>query len=110
MSHLACADEDSEMNRRQLGVFREVAAALPAARLSLANSAGICLGSDYAFDLTRPGLAIYGGIPRREAAGHIGQVMKVEGASRAAAASGGRRQRRLQCDVPRERCRRSSPS
>ena len=78
MSHLACADEDSEMNRRQLGVFREVAAALPAARLSLANSAGICLGRDYAFDLTRPGVAIYGGIPRREAAGHIGQVMKVE--------------------------------
>jgi alanine racemase len=46
--------------------------------LSLANSAGICLnaqgGSDYAFELTRPGLALYGGIPRPEAAGHIRQV------------------------------------
>ncbi|MET1112758.1 MAG: alanine racemase C-terminal domain-containing protein, partial [Allosphingosinicella sp.] len=42
------------------------------------NSAGICLGPDYAFDLTRPGLALYGGVPRREAAGHIRQVVRVE--------------------------------
>ena len=47
-------------------------------RRSLANSAGICLGADYAFDLTRPGLALYGGVPRREAAGHIRQVVRVE--------------------------------
>ena len=42
--------------------------------MSLANSAGICLGSNYAFDLTRPGLALYGGTPRSEAAGYIAQV------------------------------------
>ena len=30
---------------------------------SLANSAGICLGPKYCFGLTRPGLALYGGIP-----------------------------------------------
>ena len=41
---------------------------------SLANSAGIALGSDYAFDLTRPGLALYGGVPRPELAGRIAQV------------------------------------
>jgi alanine racemase len=45
-----------------------------AQRLSLANSAGIALGPDYAFDLTRPGLALYGGVPRREFAGVIAQV------------------------------------
>ncbi len=74
MSHLACGDEDSAMNAAQLATFHEVAARVPNARLSIANSAGICLGGDYALGLTRPGLALYGGVPRREAAGHIAQV------------------------------------
>jgi alanine racemase len=78
MSHLACADEDREMNRRQRDAFAALAAAIPARRYSLANSAGICLGPDYAFDLTRPGLALYGGVPRREAQGHVRQVARVE--------------------------------
>lgn len=72
MSHLACADEDSAMNERQRRDFAAIGTS--AQRRSLANSAGICLGTDYAFDLTRPGLALYGGIPRAEAAGHIVQV------------------------------------
>ena len=78
MSHLACADEDHPLNAMQLKRFREVAAAVPAKRYSLANSAGICLGRDYAFDLVRPGLALYGGVPRREAEGNIRQVAHVE--------------------------------
>ena len=78
MSHLACADEDHPLNTKQLGRFREVAAAVAAKRYSLANSAGICLGRDYAFDLVRPGLALYGGVPRREAEGNIRQVAHVE--------------------------------
>jgi alanine racemase len=78
MSHLACADEDEAMNERQRSAFLEMAARIPARRRSLANSAGICLGADYAFELTRPGLALYGGVPRREAAGHIRQVVQVE--------------------------------
>jgi alanine racemase len=78
MSHLASADEDDATNERQRSAFAEVAALVPAKRRSLANSAGICLGADYAFDLTRPGLALYGGVPRREAAGHIRQVARVE--------------------------------
>jgi alanine racemase len=77
-SHLACADEDSPMNAVQLQRFREVAASVRAKRYSLANSAGICLGRDYSFDLVRPGLALYGGIPRREAEGQIAQVARVE--------------------------------
>jgi alanine racemase len=78
MSHLACADEDHPLTGRQLDRFREVAAAVPARRYSLANSAGICLGREFAFDLVRPGLALYGGIPRAEAAGQIRQVARVE--------------------------------
>ena len=73
-SHLACADEDSVMNAVQRDRFAAVAATIKARRYSLANSAGICLGPDYAFDLVRPGLALYGGVPRDEAAGHIVQV------------------------------------
>ena len=77
-SHLACADEDTAMNAMQLERFRAVASAVPAKRYSMANSAGICLGRDYSFDLVRPGLALYGGVPRAEAEGNIRQVARVE--------------------------------
>jgi alanine racemase len=78
MSHLASADEDVAMNEAQRQAFAALGLRATAKKLSLANSAGICLGRDYAFDLTRPGLALYGGIPRREAEGHIRQVARVE--------------------------------
>ena len=74
MSHLACADENVAQNAAQQKAFLALRGVTSAKRMSLANSAGICLGSDYAFDLTRPGLALYGGTPRGEAAGHISQV------------------------------------
>jgi alanine racemase len=77
-SHLACADEDHRLSAQQLELFSDLATAIAARRYSLANSAGICLGSDYSFDLVRPGLALYGGIPRREAEGEIRQVARVE--------------------------------
>jgi alanine racemase len=64
MSHLACADDPAHpMNLAQLGRFREVATAFAGARRSLANSAGTFLGPDFAFDLVRPGIALYGGAP-----------------------------------------------
>lgn len=74
LSHLACADEDHPLNAKQLTRFREAASALPAQRYSLANSAGIALGREYTFDVTRPGIALYGGSPRPEMAGEICQV------------------------------------
>ena len=74
MSHLASADENSPKNSDQRGRFVAMAEGVGATRLSLANSAGIALGADYAFDLTRPGLALYGGVPRPELAGAIAQV------------------------------------
>lgn len=77
-SHLACADEDHAHNQMQLERFRAVAGAVEAKRYSLANSAGICLGRDYSFDLVRPGLSLYGGIPRPEAEGNIRQVARVQ--------------------------------
>jgi alanine racemase len=78
MSHLACADENVAMNARQRDAFAALTGKTGAARMSLANSAGICLGPDYAFDLTRPGLALYGGVPRPEVRGRIGQVAHIE--------------------------------
>lgn len=62
LSHLACASDPSHpMNRRQLESFQAVAKAYEGVDSSLANSPGIHLGPDYHFDLTRPGIAIYGG-------------------------------------------------
>ena len=78
MSHLACADEDVSMNARQRQEFAGLSISVPARRYSLANSAGIGLGADYAFDLVRPGLALYGGIPRGEMAGVLTQVVRPE--------------------------------
>lgn len=81
MSHLACADEpDSAMNARQLAAFREIVARVPHREASLANSAAIGLGSDYAFDLTRPGLSLYGGVQHPALAGLIRQVAHPEAA------------------------------
>ncbi len=79
-SHLACADEDSPLNAAQLVRFGEVRARIAAQRYALANSAGIALGADFHAGLTRPGLALYGGIARAELAGYIAQVAWPEAA------------------------------
>lgn len=80
MSHLASADEDTPQNAAQLDVFRHAAKRVKARKLSLANSAGIALGADYHFDLSRPGLALYGGVPRGELEGVVAQVAYPEAA------------------------------
>ncbi len=69
MSHLACGDLlHHPQNEEQLAAFRRFLDASPWAktsrpRLSLAASGGIFLGADYAFDLVRPGIALYGAAP-----------------------------------------------
>ncbi|HEX8301579.1 MAG TPA: alanine racemase [Sphingomonas sp.] len=77
MSHLACADEDVPLNARQRDAFAGLRGRTNARRMSLANSGGIGLGADYAFDLTRPGISIYGGRQRAEHEG-IAQVVTPE--------------------------------
>ncbi|AZN73862.1 alanine racemase [Georhizobium profundi] len=62
MSHLACADDpDRPENARQLESFQAVRRAFQSIESSLSNSAGIILGGAYLCDLTRPGIALYGG-------------------------------------------------
>ncbi|MFP3920292.1 MAG: alanine racemase [Dichotomicrobium sp.] len=62
MSHLACADTyDHPKTAVQTARFDEMRALLPDAPASLAASGGIQLGPRYHYDLTRPGVALYGG-------------------------------------------------
>jgi len=67
MSHLACADDPAHpMNRQQLTAFCAMTDGLGLKR-SLSATGGILLGSDYHFDMTRPGIGLYGGAPFSEA-------------------------------------------
>jgi hypothetical protein len=66
MSHFARAErQEHPMNREQLRRFEAARARLPKAPASLANSSGIFLGTDFHFDLVRPGAALYGLAPVR---------------------------------------------
>jgi alanine racemase len=80
LSHLASADEDTTQNADQLHRFEQVRSKVSAQRYSLANSAGIALGGAYHADLTRPGIALYGGVVRPEFAGLILPVARPEAA------------------------------
>ena len=63
MSHLACADEpDHPANEAQLKAFHAMTDGTGLPR-SLAATGGILLGSRYHFDLTRPGVGLFGGRP-----------------------------------------------
>ncbi|HEY9038046.1 MAG TPA: alanine racemase [Roseovarius sp.] len=67
ISHLACADDSgAAMNTDQLATFRQMTAGLDCP-LSLANTGGILLDRAYHFDVTRPGIGLYGGMPFEKA-------------------------------------------
>ncbi len=67
MSHLACADEPANpMNRDQLSAFRAMTDGCGVPR-SLAATGGLLLGAEYHFDVTRPGIGLYGGLPFEDA-------------------------------------------
>ncbi|MFD0858115.1 alanine racemase [Roseovarius aquimarinus] len=67
MSHLAASEiPGDEANRSQLALFREMTAGLDCP-LSLANTGGVLLNRAYHFDVTRPGIGLYGGRPFADA-------------------------------------------
>lgn len=67
MSHLACADmPGTPLNAQQLATFHTLTDGLGVPR-SLSATGGILLGPEYHFDLTRPGIGLYGGQPFAEA-------------------------------------------
>lgn len=64
MSHMACADDPRHpLNRQQLESFQAVKRAFAEIDSSLSNSAATFLGPSFAFDMVRPGIALYGGAP-----------------------------------------------
>jgi alanine racemase len=64
ISHLACADMPAHpQNASQLRDFNRLTATLPAMRRGLSATGGILLGEPFHFDLTRPGIGLYGGLP-----------------------------------------------
>lgn len=63
VSHLACADDPaSPMNAAQLAEFLALTEGTGVPR-SFAATGGILLGPEYHFDLTRPGIGLYGARP-----------------------------------------------
>jgi alanine racemase len=63
-SHLACSDEPGHpLNAAQLAAFQRARPFWPKAKRSLAATAGVYLGPDYAMDEIRPGIGLYGGGP-----------------------------------------------
>ncbi len=79
-SHLACAEEDNALNPLQRDRWRSACETIGSDECSLANSAGIMLGESYHGSLTRPGLALYGGVPCAGLEGAIRQVARPEAA------------------------------
>ena len=77
-SHLAAADEASPRNGLQLERWNAARRMVQHKRASLANSAGITLGTAFHGDLTRPGLALYGGVPCTALSDEIRQVVVPE--------------------------------
>ncbi len=64
MTHLACGDTpENSMSDRQIEEFEVLRMRLPPARTSIGNSAGMLSGEKYRGDLSRPGIALYGGNP-----------------------------------------------
>ncbi|PCJ99442.1 MAG: alanine racemase [Zetaproteobacteria bacterium] len=62
MSHLSSSEEkDNPTNVAQYKRFQNIASYFKGVKRSLANSGGVFLSEDYHLDLTRPGIALYGG-------------------------------------------------
>ncbi|GAA5100941.1 alanine racemase [Bartonella acomydis] len=79
LSHLANGEDSTHLsNKIQLAAFRKFLAKLPVCKVSFANSGGIFLGSDFHFDLVRPGIALYGVDPRGTQPTPLKPVLKLE--------------------------------
>lgn len=79
MSHFACADEpDHPMTAQQYARFVEVCARFPGVPRSLANSAGLFVDPRYHFDIVRPGIALYGGVPVEGRPSPVRPVVRIE--------------------------------
>ncbi|MEG3618912.1 alanine racemase [Magnetovibrio sp. PR-2] len=80
LSHLVSAeDADNPLNAEQLSRFQGLTSQFPSARGAFANSSGIFLGADYHFDVTRPGVSLYGANPTPNKPNPMAQVVRLQG-------------------------------
>ena len=76
MSHFVSSEiPDDPLNALQIARFEAARAVVPRLRASLANSSGIFLPQGGAYDLARPGYALYGGNPTPGAANPMRPVV-----------------------------------
>ncbi len=79
MSHLACADTpDHPANEAQRRNFAAAAALFPGVPLSLANSGGSFLPTDFHLALVRPGVSLYGAAPNDAAPNPMRPVVALD--------------------------------
>jgi alanine racemase len=85
MSHLACGDEpDYPLNDQQRMLFKTFIERFPwpnaqKPSFGMAASAGIFLGTDFHFDLVRPGMALYGLAPTIGRQNPMRPVVRLQG-------------------------------
>lgn len=79
ITHLAAADDQTHvLNRRQFESFQKLRAAFAGIESSIANSPGIFHSLSAGYDLTRPGVAMYGGEPLSGIANPMRPVVTLE--------------------------------
>lgn len=79
MTHFASADEPgSELSREQLARFNDLRSLLPPAPTCIGNSAGALLGREFAGDMARVGIALFGGNPYLQGSVPLRPVLRVQ--------------------------------
>jgi len=79
LSHLVAAEEPGNpINAQQLAKFKHVLDHMPPARAAFANSSGLFLEPDFHFDVTRPGVALYGVNPTPGHPNPMAQVVRLQ--------------------------------
>ena len=72
LGHLSSADDkNAHQNKNQCDLFYKLSKIFQNTPKSLAATGGILLGKEYHFDLTRPGIGLFGGNPLKSAANVI---------------------------------------
>ena len=80
MTHPACADDPAHpMNAKQISLFQELKQIFSNIESSYANSAALLNGGACGADITRPGIALYGGEALNDVANPMRPVVKAEG-------------------------------
>ena len=79
MTHMACADDPAHpLNQAQINRFDKLHQHFSGVSTSLANSASVLAGFAKAYDLARPGIALYGGRALNDGENPMEPVVRVD--------------------------------